>query len=86
MIPRIDAQDLEELIKQVNRRLEIVDREFAQKHEIKNVLDEVKSLSEVASREIEEKQLKVRDNNGTMQLVIRMDGMLHTVDLTKQTP
>ena len=86
MIPRIDAQDLEELIKQLNRRLEIVDREFAQKHEIKNVLDEVKSLSEVASREIEEKQLKVRDNNGTMQLVIRMDGMLHTVDLTKQTP
>ena len=60
MIPRIDAQDLEELIKQLNRRLEIVDREFAQKHEIKNVLDEVKSLSEVASREIEEKQLKVR--------------------------
>jgi hypothetical protein len=86
MIPKISVETLDELVKQVNRRLELIDREFAQKHEVKNVLSEVKSLSEIATRDIEEKELKVRDNNGTVQLVIRMDGRLHTVDLTKQTP
>jgi hypothetical protein len=62
MIPKISVETLDELVKQVNRRLELIDREFAQKHEVKNVLSEVKSLSEIATRDIEEKELKVREH------------------------
>lgn len=86
MIPRIDAKTLEELVIQVNKRLDLIDREFAQKYETKIILEKEGSLSEIASGKIKDLQLKVRDNAGTLQLIIRYKNLLHTVDLTTQTP
>jgi len=84
MIPKVDATYLEELIVQLNKRLGLIDREFARRSDVKPVLKEGKTISGRPDRDQEDRELRVRDDSGTIQLVIKKDNRLHSVDLTEE--
>ena len=87
MIPKItETEDLGSLIKEINERLRLIEREFATKDEATRVkLGSVKSLSNRSPRDMEETELRYRDKSGTMQLILRKGNKLYSEDLTEET-
>ena len=87
MIPKIaKTEDLGLLIKEINERLRLIEREFATKDEAMRVkLSSVKSLSNRSPRDMEETELRYRDKSGTMQLILRKGNKLYSEDLTEET-
>ena len=47
--------------------------------------EEIKTFDNRPSRDQEENELRIRDDAGTKQIAIRIDGRLYTADLTKET-